>query len=120
TLAAFAFKTFSFIFLFMWVRWTLPRFRYDQLMSLGWKVFLPGSLAYLVVVAGLSLALDYAGVGRGPLFGLILFGVNLVLVVGLAVLVDRGRLVSPAYSRLDERRVAALQARIPAVQEGGD
>jgi hypothetical protein len=51
---------------------------------------------------------------------LILFGVNIVLVVGLAVLVDKGRLLSPASSRLDKRRVAALQARVPAMQEGGD
>ncbi len=40
------------LFTFIWVRATLPRFRYDQLMSLGWKVFLPISMAYLVIVAG--------------------------------------------------------------------
>jgi NADH-quinone oxidoreductase subunit H len=40
------------LFVFVWVRATLPRYRYDQLMSLGWKVFLPISLFYLVLVAG--------------------------------------------------------------------
>lgn len=39
------------LFCFIWIRATLPRFRYDQLMRLGWKVFLPGSLLYLVGVA---------------------------------------------------------------------
>jgi NADH-quinone oxidoreductase subunit H len=48
TVALFA-KIITFIFIFMWVRWTLPRFRYDQLMHLGWRVLLPLSLANIFI-----------------------------------------------------------------------
>ncbi len=46
------------LFIFLWVRATFPRYRYDQLMRLGWKVFLPLSLAGVVVVAGVLVAFD--------------------------------------------------------------
>ncbi len=49
-------KTAFFIWVFIWVRWTLPRFRYDQLMQLGWKVFLPVSLLHLLLIGGLVAA----------------------------------------------------------------
>ncbi len=45
-------KIFFGIFFFMWVRWTIPRFRYDQLMNLGWKVLIPLSILNLVLTGG--------------------------------------------------------------------
>ena len=47
------------LFVFVWVRGTLPRFRYDQLMRLGWKVFLPLSLAWLVIVAAVLMGMGW-------------------------------------------------------------
>lgn len=48
-------KVFFFIFVFMWIRWTLPRFRYDQLMHLGWKAMIPLALANMVVTGAVIL-----------------------------------------------------------------
>lgn len=50
-LAAFLFKMAALLFFFIWVRWSLPRFRYDQLMNLGWKVMFPLSLLNIIWVA---------------------------------------------------------------------
>jgi NADH-quinone oxidoreductase subunit H len=44
-------KTFLVVSIFVWVRASFPRYRYDQIMRLGWKVFIPLTLAYLVIVA---------------------------------------------------------------------
>lgn len=51
-------KIFFFIFFFMWIRWTLPRFRYDQLMNLGWKGLIPLAIANLLVTAVVMILLD--------------------------------------------------------------
>ena len=55
--AALFVKILIFIFIFMWVRWTIPRFRYDQLMNLGWKGLIPLSLFNMLVTAAVILFL---------------------------------------------------------------
>ena len=54
-------KTFFFFFMFSWVMATVPRYRYDQLMRLGWKVFLPISLGFVVVISGYLMATGHFG-----------------------------------------------------------
>jgi NADH-quinone oxidoreductase subunit H len=53
-------KTFVFFFIFSWVKATVPRYRYDQLMRLGWKVFLPLSLFFVFLVSGFLMLTRYA------------------------------------------------------------
>jgi NADH-quinone oxidoreductase subunit H len=55
----FILKICALLFVFLWVRATFPRYRYDQLMRLGWKVFLPFSLAWLVLTAGALMAFGW-------------------------------------------------------------
>lgn len=55
---AFFIKIFAFIFFFMWIRWTLPRFRYDQLMNLGWKTLIPLAIANIVLTGVITIIKD--------------------------------------------------------------
>jgi NADH-quinone oxidoreductase subunit H len=116
TMAFFFGKMLFFLFLFMWVRWTLPRFRYDQLMSLGWRFMLPLSLGYITVMASAILVLDELQVPRGVQFWgmspywLILGALNILLAIAVFFILDRGRILSPAYSRISLRQLQALRA----------
>jgi NADH-quinone oxidoreductase subunit H len=64
--AWFCIKVFVFMFVFVWVRWTLPRFRYDQLMAFGWKFLLPCAIANIVITALIvALRAQYPGIFWG-------------------------------------------------------
>lgn len=99
TFAGFAGKTGFFLVLYIWIRWTLPRFRYDQVMALGWKVMLPTALAYIMLVAGTILVLDEIGVEWGFGYGLTLTGVSGLATFGFMFFLDRGKTISGAAVR---------------------
>ena len=123
TLGFFLAKTFFFIMVFMLVRWTVPRFRYDQVMDLGWKIMLPVALAVVVVTAATVLTLDSLGepfVDVGPdgtrgfitLYGgLVLTAVNGVMLFGVLWLMDRGRTLEGTGSMEEKRTIARERAR---------
>jgi NADH-quinone oxidoreductase subunit H len=123
TLGFFLAKTFFFIMVFMLVRWTVPRFRYDQVMDLGWKIMLPVALAVVVVTAATVLALDSLGapfvepgVNGRPGFitlygGLVLTAVNAVMLFAVLWLMDKGRTLEGTGSMEEKRTVARERAR---------
>jgi NADH-quinone oxidoreductase subunit H len=97
TFLAFSIKTLFFCFMFIWIRWTVPRFRYDQIMHLGWKVMLPTALGYITLNGAAILTLDSIGMEYGLFYGLILTAVNALALVAFLVLIDRDRVIgSPA------------------------
>jgi NADH-quinone oxidoreductase subunit H len=123
TFGGFAAKTTFFLVVYIWVRWTLPRFRYDQVMSLGWKVMLPTALAYLVLVAGTILVLDEIGVRWGFGYGLALTAVSGAATFAFLFFVDRGRTITGAAAQLGQRvelrtRAIPTRAAQPVRQEG--
>ncbi len=118
TFLAFAVKTAFFILVFIWVRWTLPRFRYDQVMHLGWKVMLPVGLAYVMALAATILVLDQLGV-EGFLFGAALTVVSGIATVLFVFFLDRGRIMAGAAADPSGRPLQGLRPREVRVLESG-
>ena len=120
TFGAFSIKTSFFILVFIWVRWTLPRFRYDQVMHLGWKVMLPTALVYLMLIAGTVLTLDQLGV-EGLAFGGVLTGVSALATLLFVFVVDRDRIITgAAVARLPNSTGAHVYEDMSCKSDGTD
>jgi hypothetical protein len=78
-------------------------------MSLGWKFMLPLALTYIVLIAAVMLGLSAAGIDEGYLYAAILGSVNLGIILVLFAILDRGRIISPAYGRMHPKEVERLR-----------
>ena len=77
-------KVLAFIFVFIWLRGTLPRLRYDQFMAFGWKVLIPISLAWIVLVAGFRALVNHGSLTRDNIYP-IAIAVAVVMVAAFAL-----------------------------------
>ncbi|UQS22235.1 NADH-quinone oxidoreductase subunit NuoH [Amycolatopsis thermalba] len=115
----FTVKLFALLFGFIWLRGTLPRFRYDQFMQLGWKVLVPANLVWIVIIASIRAIRNNGGLSTGQ----ILIGGAIVVVVAVAI-----ALLVPEKKQTGDGSVPVtgggfplppLDLRVPEVPERG-
>ncbi|MDQ4009807.1 MAG: NADH-quinone oxidoreductase subunit NuoH [Actinomycetota bacterium] len=110
-------KTLVFLFVFVWLRGTLPRMRYDQFMQLGWKVLVPASLIWIVVVSGVR-ALRGADVTGSEI--LVVGGILLGALVLVAFLLPERRTSQPSSAQLSSNQRSAGQRSHEVPTAGSD
>ncbi|RZS44463.1 NADH dehydrogenase subunit H [Herbihabitans rhizosphaerae] len=136
-------KTMLLLFVFVWLRGTLPRMRYDQFMRLGWKVLVPVSLVWIVVIAGIRAFRNEPNISTSQI--LVFGGVALLVLIAVAMLIPDKRARAedeylvpvtggghpvppldlevpkpPKRRSLSEAKVARKPAAVPAGQSTSD
>ncbi|MET0188141.1 MAG: NADH-quinone oxidoreductase subunit NuoH [Pseudonocardia sediminis] len=109
---AFLVKTLFFLFIFIWLRGTLPRMRYDQFMRLGWKVLVPLSLVWIVAVFGIRTYVNTGGDNYTLL--LLLIGFLVLVVIGVAFMLPDRKSVEPEIEPASDYPVPPLDLKVPS------
>jgi NADH-quinone oxidoreductase subunit H len=108
---AFLIKTFIFLFLFIWLRGTLPRLRYDQFMRLGWKVLVPGSLLWILTIFAIR---TYRTSGDGSVTTLlVVVGIGLAVVLIVAFLVPDRQVAESGIELASDYPVPPIDLAVP-------
>ncbi len=115
-------KVAMFLFMFIWLRGTLPRFRYDQFMKFGWKVLIPAALAWIIVVASFRALRDELPANALTISAIVI--ATLIVVFAGSFLIesrrDRSRAATQAQAEAEEAELSSQPGRHPVPPMPGE